>query len=148
MIALSALFGLITVGAVATSPQDCRAITDSAARLACYDAREAKPASASSLEMPSTRPAPGYAPSAPQPTAASNASIVRSDPTGRVTSVTARRYGLFRLTLDDGRTFDTATNTNAPPVVGDSVRLRRTPIGTTFLDIPGRSPVTVRLVRQ
>jgi len=141
--------------------QDCRSIADPQARLACYDARDRaspEPASAATPSMtptspvspappPAARPAPP-APMAAAPTsAASSAEIVRANPTGRIAAITPLRYGLFRIQLDDGRQFNTTSNTDAPPTVGDSVSLRRTLMGTTFLDIRGRSPITVRLQR-
>ena len=157
----SLMFDLVAMAAAGAMPQagDCRAIADPAARLACYDSRAALPSAAT----PPSVPAPSYAPPpaavpppastapapVPPPRGASSASVVRADPTGRVVSVTPLRYGLFRVALDDGRSFDTATNTDPPPPVGASVRLRRTPLlGTTFLDVPGRNPITVRLVRR
>lgn len=76
------------------------------------------------------------------------AQSVRADSSGRVTEITPLRHGLFRVHLDDGRMFDTTTNTAAPPAVGDDVSLRRTVVGTTFLDIRGRSPISVRLGRD
>jgi hypothetical protein len=130
------------------APQDCRAIADSAARLACYDARDR----AAPTPTPAPAPAPmAAAPTAPPaaPTAApvSVAESVRANPAGRIVSVEVLPYGYHRVRLADGRAFDTATNTAPPPVTGDEVTLRRSVIGTTFLDIRGRKPITVRLVR-
>lgn len=140
----------ILAAAIAAPPpaQDCRAIADPAARLACYDTRESAPTPPAPVAAPAYAPsaaAPVFAPPAPS---VSSASIVRAAPSGRVTTVAPLRYGLFRVTLDDGRVFDTATSTDAPPAAGMAVKLRRSVIGTTFLDMPGRSPITVRLVRQ
>lgn len=149
---------LAAAGAAAPPVTDCRTISESAARLACYDAREAAPppppaptnqptASAPGLaSQPRSMPQPAYQP-APRP-GASSASIVRAEPSGQIVAVAPLRYGLFRLTLADGRAFDTATDADPPPPVGTAIRLRRSMIGTTFLDAPGRSPITVRLVRQ
>lgn len=164
------MFDMLAATAAVASPppQDCRLIADPAARLACYDQRDAAPAASAprppearvsqpspSSVPPAAMPAPGpvaaapaYAAPASQPPAASSAEIIRAARSGRIASVAALRYGLFRLTLDDGRIFETATNTDSPPAVGTSVKLRRSVIGTTFLDVPGRSPITVRLVRQ
>jgi hypothetical protein len=158
------IMDLLAAAVAASSPvQDCRAISDAARRLACYDMRDTAPISGPSPATPvpsSASPAPPSASAMPPPPisapsasptlapSASSASIVRADPSGTIVSITRLRYGLFRLTLDDGRAFDTATNTAAPPPVGSMVRLRRTAIGTTFLDVAGRSPITVRLVRQ
>ena len=139
---VSVLLDLVLLAAAATAAQDpeCRAIADPVARLTCYDLRDRKslPPSAGEAPMavpPSAAPRPAPAPSS-------------GDAAGRIASVAPLKYGLFRLTLDDGRMFDTATNKDAPPAVGASVTLRRSFIGTTFLDVPGRSPLTVRRVRQ
>jgi hypothetical protein len=145
--AATLMIDLLALAAAAVSPvQDCRAISNAADRLACYDARDAAPRPPAAKPVPA---APTTAEPLPPPApSASSAAIVRADPSGRIVSVKRLRYGLSRLTLDDGRVFDTATNTDAPPAVGTSVRLRRSVLGTTFLDSPGRSPLTVRLVRQ
>ena len=122
-------------------PQDCRAITEPSKRLACYDARNTptEPAiarlPAAPPRRPSIPPVSSYVPPA--------ASIV-ADRTGRIVTVERLRYGRYRVALDDGRAFLTSTNTAAPPRVGESVSLRRSAIGTTFLDIRGRQPITVR----
>ena len=155
----SVIIELLALAAVAGSPQtrDCRAIADQSSRLACYDAREASPlsteppvAAVTTPRAAPSAPALPVAAAAPVPAAASPsaATLVRADPTGKITSVVPLRHGLFRLTLDDGRAFDTASNIAAPPVVGASVTLRRTLIGTTFLDAPGRSPMAVRYARN
>jgi hypothetical protein len=135
--------------------QACRTIADSTARLACYDAHErteapappAAPVATSVHAVRETPSAPASAVPAAPLASASSATIIRDAPTGRIAAVQRMRYGLFRLTLDDGRMFDTATDRAAPPAVGATVRLRRSVIGTTFLDVPGESPLTVRLVR-
>lgn len=154
---------LAAAGAAAPLASDCRTISESAARLACYDAREAAssppPAPASQptpsapnlASQPRATPQPAHQPApapAPTPSGASSASVVRADPSGQIVAVAPLRYGLFRLTLADGRAFDTATDADPPPPIGTTIRLRRSMIGTTFLDAPGRSPITVRLVRQ
>ena len=158
---VSVLLGFLATTALSSAPpaQACRTITESAVRLACYDAQErAEPAARPTAPL-ATAPAavPDVAPpaaisSAPVPVATlpastSSADIIRDAPTGRIAAVTRQRYGLYRLTLDDGRTFDTATDRATPPAAGTTVRLRRSVIGTTFLDAPGQSPITVRLVR-
>ncbi|PZU08769.1 hypothetical protein [Sphingomonas sp.] len=149
---------LIASGATAAEAQveNCRAIADSARRLACYDARDAAPAASSAAPAPSSAAPPASPIAAAQPApvqtsvpaSQSSASIVRGRPDGRIASVTALRYGLSRIQLEDGRTFETATDTAVPPPAGTEVRLRRTLLGTTFLDADGRRPLTVRLVRQ
>lgn len=167
---VSVLLGFLatTAQSSAPPPQACRTITDSAARLACYDAQEraepparpaaplatapaavhaAVPAAAVPNAVPPAAIPPAPVPVAALPASTSSADIIRDAPTGRIASVTRQRYGLYRLTLDDGRTFDTATDRATPPAAGTTVRLRRSVIGTTFLDAPGQSPITVRLVR-
>jgi len=157
---------LAAAAALPSAPlQDCRTIENPQARLACYDARDRGPGAPPAAQPPAApavgavQPAPAASPPArtevaraPAPSvrteSMSSADIVRADPTGRITAVTPLRYGLFRIELDDGRLFDTTSNTIAPPSVGEAVSLRRTLIGTTFLDIRGRSPITVRLQRQ
>lgn len=144
---MSALDLIFLAAAAASSPAtDCRTITDPGARLACYDEREARPAAA---------PAPiASQPSVPlgsAPTQQSAAPVAMSEQAsreGRIAAIAPLRRGLFRITLADGRAFDTATNEDLPPEVGTSIRLRRSVIGTTFLDASGFSPITVRPVRQ
>jgi len=137
---VSALLAVMS-SLAAPEPQDCRSIGDPAKRLACYDARNtpAEPPVARPPVAPprrsATPPVSSYVPPA--------ASIV-ADRTGRIVTVDRLRYGRYRVALDDGRAFLTSTNTAAPPRVGESVSLRRSAIGTTFLDIRGRQPITVR----
>ncbi|WP_277970760.1 hypothetical protein [Sphingomonas echinoides] len=158
---VSVLLGFLatTAQSSAPPPQACRTIADSAARLACYDgqeraepaARPAAPLASAPAAVPDAAPLaaipPAPVPVAALPASTSSADIIRDTPTGRIATVTRQRYGLYRLTLDDGRTFDTATDRATPPAAGTAVRLRRSVIGTTFLDAPGQSPITVRLVR-
>ncbi|MCW6533369.1 hypothetical protein [Sphingomonas lycopersici] len=125
---------------IAVSPtQDCRSVADPGARLSCYDAREAASAPPASNAAPAA-PAGPVARSAPPPASPA----VSTEPTGRVAAVTALRYGLFEVRLADGRLFETASNAISPPAVGASVRLRRSVLGTIFMDVPGRPPITVR----
>jgi hypothetical protein len=112
-------------------PRDCRAIADPAARLVCYDAGNTAPAPAPRAE----RPAPAYRPPA---------SVETASRSGRIAAVERLRHGRHRVTLDDGRRYTTSTNTAAPPRAGQAVTLRRSALGTTFLDIRGRDPITVR----
>lgn len=146
MIVTAAFESVATLMAVmsplaAPEPQDCRLIVEPAKRLACYDARTTpvEPAAArppaAPLRRPATPPVSSYVPPA--------ASIV-ADRTGRIVAVERLRYGRYRVALDDGRAFLTSTNTAAPPRIGENVSLRRSAIGTTFLDIGGRQPITVR----
>jgi len=126
--------------------QDCRSVADPGARLSCYDAREAASTSPASNAAPAA-PAGPVARSAPPP-ASPAASTEPTEPTGRVAAVTALRYGLFEVRLADGRLFETASNAISPPAVGASVRLRRSVLGTIFMDVPGRAPITVRSRRS
>lgn len=154
---VSVLLGFLatTAQSSALPAQACRTIADSAARLACYDAQEraepparpAAPVATAPDAAPIAAIPPAPVPVAAPPASTSSADIIRDAPSGRIATVTRQRYGLYRLTLDDGRTFDTATNRATPPAAGTTVRLRRSVIGTTFLDAPGQSPITVRLVR-
>ena len=65
---------------------------------------------------------------------------------GRIAAVSPLRHGYYRLELDDGTAYET-TVTGTPPPAGASVQIRRTFLGTTFFDIKGWSPVSVRLAR-
>ncbi len=145
---LEVMIHLVAISAGLSAPQagECRSIADPAARLACYDEREAPRPAARIPTAPTAAARPARQP-VPTTAGTSRADSVRADAEGRVVAVARRRYGLFRLTLDDGRAYDTTTNTQAPPAVGAAIRLRRTPLGTTFLDTRGRDPITVRRVR-
>ena len=66
---------------------------------------------------------------------------------GRIAAVSALRHGYFRLELDGGPAYET-TVVGTPPPVGAEVRIRHTLFGTTFFDIKGWSPITIRLSRR
>ena len=65
---------------------------------------------------------------------------------GRIATVSPIRHGYYRLELDDGTAYET-TVTGTPPPAGATVTIRRTFLGTTFFDIRGWSPISVRLAR-
>lgn len=66
---------------------------------------------------------------------------------GRIAAVSPIRHGYYRLELDDGTAYET-TVTGTPPPAGATVKIRRTFLGTTFFDIRGWSPISVRLARR
>ena len=66
---------------------------------------------------------------------------------GRIAAVSPLRHGYFRLELEGGPAYET-TVIGTPPPVGAEVRIRNTLFGTTFFDIKGWSPITVRLSRR
>jgi hypothetical protein len=55
-------------------------------------------------------------------------------------------HGLFRLHLADGTSYDTSQE-GAHVAPGETIHIRRSPLGTTFADLPGQHPMPVRLVR-
>lgn len=126
---------------------DCARIDDPSARLACYD-RQSGRATQDSQPMPV--PAPPTAPSA----ASTNnyqdrrdALKSRTDFDSRLKAAIPLRHGYYRLELEDGTAYDTTT-VAPPPHAGAMVHVRRTPFGTTFFDMEGRKPFTVRLSRR
>jgi hypothetical protein len=137
---------LLILAAAATSPPtaDCRTIADPSARLACYDARDNQPA-APVTRQPAVASQPQSQPFTPQP---ARPIVETTSREGAIAAIAPLRRGLFRITLADGRLFDTATSDDLPPAVGTAIKLRRSVIGTTFLDAPGLSPITVRPVRR
>jgi hypothetical protein len=155
MLAAGTLF--LASGAVAASPdlEKCRAITDAAQRLACYDrAAEQAPAVPAPVADNGTPPAPAPSalPPAPPAHARREARESRQErpelaSEGRIAAVVPLRHGYFRLELADGTAYNT-TVVASPPPVGVEVRIRRTFLGTTFLDIKGWSPIAVKLSRE
>ena len=143
--------------AAAASPETdaCRAVTNAAERLACFDrvtapdaVMPADPATSgrtgrapAAAALPARHPA---APAAPRAARGTQAAAARD---GVLAAVTPLRHGYFRLQLDDRTSYDTTVVSLAPPV-GAKVRVRRTLIGTTFFDIPGWSPIAVKRSRQ
>jgi len=150
------MFVAVTASGNAAAPQafaDCRALTDSAARLTCYDSLngQALPIAPSTTQQTApavrneaTPPASGYPPPVPAP--ASKAAR-RSDFDSRISSVTPLRHGYYRLVLEDGSAYFT-TSVAPPPAVGAEVHIRRTFAGTTYLDTKGRDPIAIRTARQ
>ena len=155
---------LLAAGAEAAprSIDECRTLADPSARLACYDqvagaAPSAQtPAPASQLPAPAAAPsfqnrtAPptaAYQPAAPVRVQAAPAELKkRSDFDSRLTAVVPLRHGIYRLELEDGTAYET-TAVAPPPAAGEAVHIRRTFVGTTYLDMKGRSPVAIRLAR-
>lgn len=146
----------LLASAASAAPSDsakCRAIADPAKRLACYDRtaeQDAAPAEGEQTRaapvMPSAAPRPSPAPSqarAPEPTRDERKVLT----SGRIAATRPLRHGYFRLELEDGAAYET-TVVGAPPPVGADVHIRHTPFGTTFFDIKGWSPITVRPARQ
>lgn len=160
MVAMGALTSLAAAALSAPpSPlETCRSIADPAARLACYD-RAAGQTPAPVAPADTAVPAPSTAEPAPraptfsqhQPSRPSTGRNERreaqSDVDSRIAAVSPVRHGYYRLELADGTAYET-TVTGAPPPVGAEVHIRRTFLGTTFFDIPGRSPVSVRPARE
>jgi len=155
---LAGLVFLLASSASAAAPVDnsCRSIPDPTQRLACYDR------AASQDSAPAENPARAAAPTVPAAAASSapSAPIVRETraaaPTdreakavtgGRIAAVSPLRHGYFRLELEGGPAYET-TVIGTPPPVGAEVRIRNTLFGTTFFDIKGWSPITVRLSRR
>jgi hypothetical protein len=153
MLASTAAYGV----ADARSVKECRAIADAGERLACYDARAGHksgtdaavpaPVSPSDEERPHrvavTTPTVHHVP------ARSRADDLkhRDEFDSRITSVEPLPHGYARIGLADGTRYDT-TQIVARPRTGEAVHYRRTFLGTMFLDLPGRAPITVRLARQ
>ena len=128
----------------------CRAIADPTERLACYDRAADQPAaSAPARNAPATPLAASPQPlaPAPAPVRAPTREEAKATTSGRIAATQPLRHGYFRLELEDGAAYET-TVVGPPPPVGSEVHIRRTLFGTTFFDIKGWSPITVRLSRQ
>lgn len=128
----------------------CRTIADPAERLACYDRAADQPAAAppsapapAAPAIPSAAPPPAPVPARAAPPNREEMKAV----TGRIAATSPLRHGYFRLELQDGTAYET-TVVGPPPPVGAEVHIRRTLLGTTFFDIKGWSPITVRLSRR
>jgi len=141
--------------AATRSIEDCRALADPSARLACYDelagrspATQAGPPAAVAPSF-GTRTAPAVQ-AAPAPQAA-KAPVEdlkhRPDFDSRLAAVVPLRHGYYRLELEDGTAYET-TAVAPPPQAGEAVHIRRTFVGTTYLDSEGRSPIAIRLARR
>jgi hypothetical protein len=140
------------------SIEDCRALTDPSARLACYDELAGRPPAAAQAEPPAaaapavtkhaTPSSPVQATPAPQASKAPVENLKhRPDFDSRLAAVVPLRHGYYRLELEDGTAYET-TAVAPPPQAGEAVHIRRTFVGTTYLDTPGRSPIAIRLARR
>jgi hypothetical protein len=156
---------VVAAGARADSLADCRAVTDPAARLACYDALPgaalpASPAAAGSTP-PSTPPAPAPA-TAPDPeslfgldataTAATLGAVVAVTPpdrlTATVTAVERTTDGKLLLTLANGQAWRQVDSRAAAVAAGATVQIRRAAFGSYLLSAGDRSQgVRVRRIR-
>jgi len=161
VIMAAALFSALAVPPLLAAPAltDCRALTDRDARLACYDAlpsdAPARPKPAASTPAPavesviastpvkSVRPAPAPA----SPAIAPAETQRRSNFDSHLVAVVPQRHGYYRLELEDGSAYFT-TSVGAPPPVGAEVHVRRTLVGTTYLDVPGWDPIAIKLTKQ
>ena len=153
---VAAISAALMTGGIATTAQaqDCRAITDPAARLACYDKREAtgtyaSPEAAERAEPePYRRPAVGPsalpAPGTPAPAAIAANFNPNREFNSRITAVNRMDNGFYALHLANGSEWH-MTAIGAPPKVGEAVHHRRTLVGTHYFDIKSRKgPLTVR----
>jgi hypothetical protein len=147
-LAIGALVLSTCAVAAPPSPKQCRNIADPAARLACYD-RAADEGSAGKQVQSLQRPAAMPASAPPPPMKASEAKRAAARPaekaamSGQIVAVRPLRHGYFALQLDSGAVYET-TVVGTPPPMGAEVHIRRTLLGTTFLDIRGWSPIAVR----
>jgi hypothetical protein len=140
------------------SMEDCRALSDASARLACYDELAGRTPPATQA-VPPAAPVPSFGkPAAPTPTAqtkpapqVSSAPVEdlkhRPDFDSRLAAVVPLRHGYYRLELEDGTAYET-TAVAPPPAAGEAVHIRRTFFGTIYLDTKGRSPIAIRLARR
>ena len=141
-----------SISAAPPSTEQCRSIADPAVRLACYD-RIADGETAGKRDRSHERPAATSTPpapvAAPEPTHATAASrpTDQAATDGQIVAARPLRHGYFALELDSGAVYET-TVVGTPPPVGANVHIRRTLLGTTFFDIKGWSPITVRPSRQ
>lgn len=152
---MKSIWKLAVTGTIALFPhhvahaQDdrCARIDEPSARLACYDRQSGRAA-------PDSRPIP-----LPTPASAASAATIdgyqdhrdalksRTDFDSRLKTAIPLRHGYYRLELEDGTAYNTTT-VGPPPSVGAEIHVRRTPFGTTFFDLEGRKPLTVRLSRR
>lgn len=153
-LAITAVFLAPCASAAPVATEQCRSIADPAERLACYDHAADQEAGGKlrggsqdsatkqvESSFPSPRPAPEPARAAVRATPANTAGA-----DGDIVAVRALRHGYFALELENGAVYET-TVIGAPPPVGAEVHIRHTLLGTTFFDIRGWSPITVRQSR-
>ena len=153
-ISLAVVALLLASSASAAPPgnETCRTISDPGERLACYDrvaGREIPAAGDQPHRRSSDTAVPSSPPVASSPTRAAEPARDRSNAVtnGRIVAVHQLRHGYFSLELDNGASYET-TVVGTPPPVGAEVHIRHTLLGTTFFDIRGWSPITVRQSRQ
>lgn len=154
--------------------RECRAVTDSAARLACYDAlvdQFPKPAAADAVSASPSAPAgvaePAVQAIAPQPSVAAPTPVVAATQTpaefglerqaqqAQIESIQSRIVGTFRgweakskITLENGQVWQIADGTRGVySLESPAVTIERGVFGTFFLKIDGvnRSPKVKRL---
>ncbi|WP_343615277.1 hypothetical protein [Novosphingobium sp.] len=125
----------------------CSTIAAPSARLACYDGLAGQTAAQpSATSMPASLPAPATRPATQPVSTAYTAMRKRSHFEAIAQEVEPLPHGLFRLHLADGSTYDTSME-GAHIVQGTMLHIRRSPLGTTFVDLPSQAPIPVRLVR-
>ncbi|MFB9051104.1 hypothetical protein ACFFV8_20600 [Sphingobium indicum] len=155
------IWKLAVIGGIALFPQcvahaqedGCARLDDPSERLACYDRRSGRAAADSRpIPLPAS-PAParvaGAAAAAEGDSYQDRRDVLKSrtDFDSRLKAAVPLRHGYYRLELEDGTAYD-MTTVGPPPPVGAMVHVRRTPFGTTFFDMEGRKPFTVRLSRR
>jgi len=152
-LAIAALFLAPAAYTASPGPEQCRSIADPAERLACYDratdqeaGKEARSRQAPP-QVPASVPAAPVATPEPPRAAAVTRTPDQAATGGQIVAVRPLRHGYFALELDNGAVYET-TVVGTPPPVGADVHIRRTLFGTTFFDIKGWSPITVRPSRQ
>lgn len=137
----------------------CTTIAAPAARLACYDEMAGRASPAPTTPMPSpptSKPVFTTTPTTPAPAVAQAPSTQqttdyaalrkRSNFNAVALEVEPLPHGLFRLHLADGTAYDTSME-GAHIAKGMTLHIRRSPLGTTFVDLPGQAPIPVRLYR-
>ena len=149
------IWKLAVIGGIALFPQcvahaqedGCARVDDPSERLACYDRRSGR-------ARQDSRPIPVPASPAAISAAAINnhqdrrdALKNRTDFDSRLKAAIPLRHGYYRLELEDGTAYD-MTTVAPPPQTSTAIHVRRTPFGTTFFDMEGRKPFTVRLSRR
>jgi hypothetical protein len=160
VIMAAGLFSALAAPPLLAAPAltDCRALADRDARLACYDAlpssapANAPPAASTPAPMaasPSVSPSsPVAATPAPTPAPVAAADTERrSNFDSHLIAVVPQRHGYYRLELEDGSAYLT-TSVGPPPPVGAEVHVRRTFVGTTYLDLAGWDPIAIKLTKR
>lgn len=122
----------------------CAAIADPSARLACYDAMVARPATVPNAAEPppAVATSPAVSPRtarAPRPREAPPSAIVD----GRIQAIAPIGNDLFRIELSDGSVWRTGEQSAVRPSVGETVRIRRAMLAY-YASIAGRAAIGVR----